>query len=418
MARLYNTFEFIGNISIPKDTNKFHEVKESPSGWVGHRLNFAVQESKTNSVFVELYGGYSKAKSYPVKTFGKGTENEKGAKLEIPWEDRLSPETIDMVADFKKIVVDFTTDQELKKEIGRMLYEVRNLEYQDNLSDADTVKLKELKEELKKKAVNRFEFIHNYDAIVLLADKLDEYKDYKFKITGSVDYSEHKGNFYRKFNPEHIEIVPNEEKSKLTSTMDIFFTKDSLDDKDFKEDKKVYINGYVLGYEGKAKKDQFFPQQFVINAQKIDLENENQVKLFEFLKSKFNVKGKGVYHLQWQVNVFRGADTVEFTIDNLTPTQRESVEFGLSKLEDYAPKGGMLGETVYENRLVKPILKAIDKENDFSEGAVESTFEAEDLEFEYTLVEDKQQIQSQEPVKEEVKEESKPALDDLDNLFG
>lgn len=416
MARLYNTFEFIGNISIPKDSSKFHDIRESASGWVGHRLNFAVQETKTNSVFVEMYGGYSKAKSYPIKTFGKSTENERGTVLEIPWEDRLDSETVDMVADFKKVVVDFTTDQDLKNEIKQLMYEVRSLEYKDELSESDREKLAELKKQLKEKAIDRYEFIHNYDAVLLLANKLEEYQKHKFKITGSVEYSEHKGNFYRKFNPESIEIVPDDETNKLTSMMDIFFTKDSVDDKDFKEDKKVYVDGYVLGYDSKAKKDQFFPQRFVINAQKIDMENPKQVKLFEFLKSKFNVKGKGVYHLQWQVNVFRGADTVEFSFDDLTQDQKESVELGLSKLSDYAPKGGMLGETVYENRLVKPILKTIDKENDFSEGAVESSYEVEDLDFQFTQLEEKPQVQ--ETVVEETKEESKPVLDDLDNLFG
>ncbi|WP_434786960.1 hypothetical protein [Bacillus velezensis] len=61
MSKLYNTFEFIGNLFISNNKEKFHEIKEYDSGWVKERLSFAVQESKTNSVFVEIEGGYSKA---------------------------------------------------------------------------------------------------------------------------------------------------------------------------------------------------------------------------------------------------------------------------------------------------------------------------------------------------------------------
>lgn len=391
-------------------------VKESNS-WEGHRLSFAVKESKTNSAFVELYGGFFQNGRNIVYSFSKSTENNKGFKLEIPWADRLKHETIDMVADIQKIIIDFTIDEELKNELKQLRYEIRKLEFQDELSESDQGKLKELKQKHAEKAVDRYEFIHNYDAIVLLSNKLPDYKDHKFRIVGNVDYSEHKGEFYRKFTPTLIEIVPKDTKNQLRATMDIFFTKDAIDDRDFEKEKKVYIDGYVLSYDNKAKKDQFFPQQFVINAQKIDFENEKQVKLFEFLKSKFNVKNKkSVYHLQWLVNIFRGADTVELTYDDLTPEQKEAVEFGLNDVDDFKPKE-VLGETVYENRLVKPVLKNINKENDFSRGAVETAYKIDDLEFEYTAPQ--QEKQSVETKEESKQEETKIDIDaQLDDLFG
>lgn len=411
MSRLYNTFEFVGNIHLPKQ-DKFHEVNPSASGWEGHRLNFAVQESKTNSVYVEMYGGYSKSKENKVFTFSKGTENEKGSKLEIPWEDRKNPETLDMVADFKKIVIDYTTDPEVKEKIGKLGYEIRTLEYKDQLTDEEKVNLDKLKEEYAAVAINRNEFISEYDAVVYLAETLEDFKNHKFRLTGAVEYNEWKGKFHRKFKPSYIEIVPNDEKSKLHATMDIFFTKDAVDDKDFKEDKKVFIDGYVLDYNRNAKKDMFYPQQFVINAQKLDFENKQHVGRFEFLKNKFNVKGKGVYHLQWIVNIFRGSDRVEFTEKDLTASQKEAIEFGFNKLEDFAPKGGMLGETVYENRLVKPVLEEVNEHNDFREGAVESTYEVDDLEFTFTQPEE-QNIGTEEKIGDTGKVKVDVELDDL-----
>lgn len=410
MARLYNTFEFVGNVSIPKP-ERFLDVQESRSGWMGHRLNFAVQESKTNSVYVEMYGGYSKAKSYPVLTFGKGTENVKGAKLEIPWSDRLNEESVNMVADFKKFVIDFTTDHELKEEINKIRFEIRSIEYKDEPTSEDNEKLAALKKELKEKGKDRYEFIHEYDAVLFLSENLEAYKAHKFKVTGNVDYNYHNGNFYRKFKPTTIEIVKNEEPSRLRATMDLFFTKDAIDDKDFDKDKKIHLNTYVLSYDSNAKKDAFFPQQVVINAQKIDMNNEAHVKRLEFLKNKFAVKGKGVYHLPWLVNVFRGADRVEFTEKDLTPTQRESIEFGLSKLEDYIPKGGFTGETTEENRLIKPLLQLFDTANDFRDGVLEAPYEAEDLDYVPVAKEDKKVKE------EEVKSEDIAADIELDDLF-
>jgi hypothetical protein len=346
-------------------------------------------------------------------TTGKSTENTQGAKLEIPWSERLKPETVDMVAEFRKVIVDLTTDKELKGKLSQLRYEIRSLEYKDKLTDDEQEKLKSLREEHREKAVDRHEFIHSYDAIILLSTMLDTYKEHKFHITGNVNFSYWNGNFYRTFEPQVIEIVDEDTKPQLRATMDIFFTKGALDEKDFKKDKKIYVDGYVLSRDAAAKKDAFFPQQFVINAQKVDMENEDHVRRLEFLKRKFEVKGKGVNHLQWQVNIFRGAEKVEFTEKDLTPAQKEAIEFGYNKLEDFAPKGGMLGDNIYENRLVKPNLQKVNDFTDFSNGAIESEFTVEDLEYVPVQQDKKKEEPKPEPKKEQPKQEV-----ELDDLFG
>jgi hypothetical protein len=388
-------------------------VQKFDSGWEKHTLNFAVQETKTNSAFVELQGGFSYVKSNIVMTTGKSTENTQGAKLEIPWSERLKPETVDMVAEFRKVIVDLTTDKELKGKLSQLRYEIRSLEYKDKLTDDEQEKLKSLRDEHREKAVDRHEFIHPYDAIILLSTMLETYKEYKFRITGNVNFSYWNGNFYRTFEPQVIEIVDEDTKPQLRATMDIFFTKGALDEKDFKKDKKIYVDGYVLSRDAAAKKDAFFPQQFVINAQKVDMENEDHVRRLEFLKRKFEVKGKGVNHLQWQVNIFRGAEKVEFTEKDLTPAQKEAIEFGYNKLEDFAPKGGMLGDNIYENRLVKPNLQKVNDFTDFSNGAIESEFTVEDLEYVPVQQDKKKEEPKPEPKKEQPKQEV-----ELDDLFG
>lgn len=414
MSKLYNKFEFVGNVSIPKNADRFHKEQTFDSGWTKHTVNFALQESKTNSAFVQLEGGYSKSKKNVVKTFSKGTENVKGSKIEIPWDERLNPETVDMVPDYKKIVVDYTSDFDVKEKINQLRYEIRTLEYNDELTEKEQSELVKLKAQLKELATDRHEFINRYDAVVFLAETLEQHKTKKFRITGNVTYSAWKGKFYRNFEPELIEIVSNEETNQLRATIDIFFTDESLDEADLQTDKKIYIDGYVLSYDSQAKKDQFFPQQFVINAQKLDFTNETHMKRLEFFKKTFKDNGEGVYHLQWVVNIFRGADQVEFTEADLTNEQKEAIAFGLAKLDDFKPKGGMLGETKEENRLVKPVFKKIDDDNDFREGAVKSTYEEEELQY-VTAV--KKEEPKQEEKKEETLDAEEVVLDDMDDLF-
>lgn len=414
MARMYNNFEFIGELGLPK-AEKLHQINESASGWVGHRLNFAVNESKTNGVYVEMYGGYNKAKANKVFAFSKGTENVKGSKLEIAWDDRLSEDSLNVVADFKKIVVDFTTDPEVKKKIYSLRGDIRQIEYKDEetVTDADRTKLIELRKQLKEIAVDRHEFIHEYDAVVFLAENLDSVKLHKFKVSGSVEYQQYQGNTYRKFKPNHLEIVDAEEKNKLRATLDLFFTKDVMDDKDFAKDKLISLDTYAIGYDSTTKKDQFFSQPVVINAAKLDLENETHMKRLEFLKKQFDVKKGKVNHLAWEVSVFRGADTVEFTEKDLTAEQKEMIELGLTTLDDLKPKGGTLGETVEENRLVKPLYKEFDQENDFRTGAIETDIKEEDLVYVPSVPEEKKEQQKD----EKVPESSTVELEDLDAAF-
>lgn len=416
MALLYNTFDFTGKIFIP-DKEKFHAINESDSGWVGHRLSFAVQESQTNSVFVEMYGGYSRSKPNVVYSFSKSENGREGQRIEIPWSDRLKPEVVDMVANFRKIVVDFTTDQEAKKKATGLRYKIRDLEYKENKTEEELNELTSMKQELKELVPERYEFIHPYDAIAFLQSHLPVYKKHKFRVRGNVEMSEHKGEFYRKFVPNLIEIVDEDTPSKLKAFFDIFFTKDSLDDKRIKKEQRVYVNGYILSYDSKTKKDQFFPMQFVINTSKIDFENERQVALLELLKNKFKVTGRGVYHLPWDVNIFRGAEEKEFTENDLTTEQRELIEFGLATIDDFKPKGSVLGEAYYENRLIKPILQAFDaKENNFVNGPVETDYRLKDLEFEFVGNSTSKQTEDKISESEAQTKETDP-LDDLDDLF-
>lgn len=111
------------------------------------------------------------------------------------------------------------------------------------------------------------------------------------------------------------------------------------------------------------------------------------------------------------MNIFRGADEIEFTKENLTASQKEMIALGLNTLDDFKPKGGLLGESREENRLIKPILKKINDANNFTEGAIESTYEVEDLV--YVSEEPKNEEKPENEETKPTEEEKEAAFDDL-----
>ena len=70
----------------------------------------------------------------------------------------------------------------------------------------------------------------------------------------------------------------------------------------------------------------------------------------------------------WDVVLVNGAEEVEFDESQLTDAQREQLELGIRKLEDFKPNGSIYGERVIQYRLFEPQLKKISDDIDFSEG--------------------------------------------------
>ena len=88
-----------------------------------------------------------------------------------------------------------------------------------------------------------------------------------------------------------------------------------------------------------------------------------------------DVKNKNMVHILWDCVLIRGAETVEFTEDMLTENQKEQIELGIRTLDDFKPKGAILGGRVNEYRLFDPKLTG-----DFADGLVDT--EMKESEFE------------------------------------
>lgn len=383
MAKIYTNFEFVGKLNIPKD-EYFHKVIDNGKGWQGHVVKFVVNESPNNGVFVELMGGYKPKDKYPIKTSPKLKYDNEGNKieqstLEIPFDSRLDDNVVRMVADFRKIVVDTTTDFEAKNEAAKVRYDIRNIEQKQEITEEESKQLEELYKKHNELVPNRKEFLHDFDAAQYLVDVLPENKTHTYKVTGNVEFSEYNGKIQKRFKIQTIEIVPEDEKHQLKMIADLFFKKGAVDDSVQESGKKVLIDTYALQYDNKTKKDQYFPLPLVLNLSKVDFNNERQMKLVELLKKQLTVtSNKEVYHLLYELKVVRGAEEVEFDESKLTVQQREFIELGVSKLEDYKPKGSVYGEAVEEIQLIKPLLKEVSG-NNFTSGALLSDVDVDDL---------------------------------------
>lgn len=327
-------FKFVGELGIPQDFDKFfRQWNGGASGKLPMAsISFSVREGQ-NRGFVECFG----MKNDVIKTFN----TEKG-KIEIPWEDRLDPEVIKMVASYRKFVVNLGEEYGGKKE-----------------------------------------FLTEYDMITYLAEVLPKYQGV-VQVTGVWKKDPYNGNIRDRyiiqnvFSPDTFKDPIKASKPKLLLQADLFYNKDCVDDTSFKDDKKIYVNGYVQQYVDKETGDMYFPQRAILSAEKYDMEKEQHVKTWEHRKGHIVDKGitkKHMYHLYWEARLINGAEEIEFDESMLTSQQKEQIALGIRTLDDFRPRGNIFGSKITEVRLLDPILT-----NDFAEGVVECPETLEEFE--------------------------------------
>ena len=326
---MQNRFSFTGNLVLPKENSKRPLVSEKEISFVRNgktvkmnltSLNFGIKESDTNMVFVES----ADSPTDTIKTMD--TDNNK---IEIAWADRLDPDVIKTVANFKKYIVNLGDD------FG-----------------------------------GRCEFITQYDMIKYLADALPEYKG-KVVVTGTYSKSYSKGIYYDKFRIQNVYAAEEDRKNRLGLTLDFYYNKESVDKADFKTDKKIFLNGYINQYINANEQNKYIPMQLVFNASKYNLENEKHKALYDYKMEYVDIANKNMVHMAWEVVLVRGAETVDFTYDMLTEKQKQQVDLGIRELEDFKPKGNIVGDKINEFRLFEPVLRDMGRGDDFSDGLID-----------------------------------------------
>lgn len=320
-------FRFVGDILYPKDNSPKPFVKTFLGGNNNNTsmaiLNLGLKASENNLAFVELFGSVQSV----IKTLNNNNE-----KIEVDWNDRFNESIVKDIPFFKKYIIDLGEGFE------------------------------------------RQEFIAPYDAIIYLKDNLPKYKG-KLLVTGQWVKQPYNGKFYDKFQAQNFYAVSDDTKNKLTITVDIYYNKNSVDDRDFKSEKRIYLDGYIKQYINKEEGIKYLPQQFVLDGSKINFNDEKHVKLFDYRRKYMTTDKKTVVHMLWDVNYFNGADIVEFDESQLTKAQKEQIELGLATIDTFKPKGNIYGNRVSEFRLIKPNLTG-----DFAEGIVDTEMTIKEFE--------------------------------------
>jgi ribosomal protein S8 len=263
---------------------------------------------------------------------GKGnipTMSTDNKKIEIPWSMREDANTIAKVANYKKNVVNI---------------------------------------------VSKKEFITSWDAVQYLSKELKNIKD-RVVVDGDIEINAYNGKYRTNFNVNNIYLAKEEDLNGTVANIDIYFNKDSFDDSLFADDKVLNLSGYVSQYDRTSKAQRYFPMQFVLNASKINMEDPDHVKKFKYIKTFMQTKQKSYQHIAWKVNVFSGANEVEWSEDMLTDAQKEQVELGLASIESFKPRESIAGSNMLQFRLIAPVLKGI-----FTEGIVDTEMSQEEFE--------------------------------------
>lgn len=319
-------FNFVGTPIIPKQKSDTKRpfckelIKKDEKGKKREMLSmtFGVKESDSNMAFVEAFDSVQET----IKTMDSNNE-----KFDVAWEDRFDKEIINQVASYRKYIVDLGEDHG-----------------------------------------GRQEFITVYDMIKHLQEHLPSYEG-RVVVTGQFtrDWYGKKEMYFSKFRIQNVFAAPEERKSRLMITADLFYNKDSFDDSDYDENKKITLDCYIEQYINKDEGRKFVPIQVVFSGAKYDMENERHKKLLEYKMKYIKVKNKDMVHIPWEMVLLRGAEEADFDESMLTDAQKEQIELGIKTLDDFKPKGNIYGDRIDEFRLYDPKL-----DGDFVDGLLEA----------------------------------------------
>ena len=329
-----SSFSFVGKIVPVKDTDNFKGYTETvyDSKWMKQRLVFNVVAGD-NRHLVEINAGrwQDDKKNNTIYTMSRATEGKKSEKMQVAWDKRNDPETIDKVAGNRVFTIDTDTFKHRQ-------------ELEDNGEDAAL-------EESKKK---RRHFLAGSDFCefakkVVYSDKI---KDWSFRINGNVvyTYSEKNGRYYQSYEVNKIYRVDDDATPVSDVNIPFYFTEDFMNKDAIDETGKAIMSGYTTFYDSNTKKDWFCPVEIAVrgNSETADITEE---VLSNFAEAEVC---KAVISCQ----AINGAQRRDVNIEDLDERTLKAIKAGLmTEAQAIRNAGGQVfGDRIQEIRL-KEILK-------------------------------------------------------------
>lgn len=338
-------FNFKGTVGAVTDptAEKGYFLREGTTGNGAPyaSVNFRVSSDKNNTGFVELFGmAYDTIQ----------TTDTNNQKMSVNWDDRNDPDIVKEVANYRKTQI--------------------------NLSDDE-----------------QHAYIASLDAVQFIRDHMTEMVGKDFVVTGNVSKDFYNGKDYDKFQITNIYPMKEKDKPKLTMNGDFFFTKDSIDNSDWKDEHKLVINGWTQEYIKEKKKRMYYARTIIFDCSKIDFTKPAMKSAVEYRlkqmklaldgdKIKNSLKSGKVYKIAVMLTYVNGNEEVQFDESELTDNQREAIALGLKTLEDFRPKDAK----IYGNKVSYLKLTDFDLRGDNADGAEElSDKEDEFMEEVYTI---------------------------------
>lgn len=319
-------FKFTGNAHAETDSSKkgyFDRSGTSKNGQPYTSITFSVASTPNNRGYVELFG----MERDTIKTLDTNKN-----KIEIDWDDRNDEGVLKTV--LQKNVMNFTED-------------------------------------------GRKEFIADLDVANFIKDHIFELDKKKVTVTGQVSKDFYNGKTRDRFVVNSIYVAEDNAKNTLNIMGDYFFTKDSFDTSEWKENHKIIIDGYTAEYVASEKKQMYVSRQLIFDCSKVDFENESHIARVNYILSqiglaleggviKNNLKAKKVYKIAVVISYTNGQEEIAFDESELTENQRTAIELGVKTLDDFRPKGKIYGDRKVEYKLVD-----FDLRGDYKDGCVE-----------------------------------------------
>lgn len=364
---VYSRFSFCGKISVSRKAPMVKRDTLKTSKKIS--INFGIKAG-TNMGYVKLEG----FKNDTIKTLDVDKKS-----IEIDWADRFDEDIVKNVSSIKKFTV--------------------------NLGE-------------------RKEFITEWDMIEYLESALAGYED-DIVVTGNFALRPGTGKYsdqvYREFQIQNVYAPSEKDTPHLTMNLDLYYDKDSMDKSSFKDDGKILMHCYTPMYSKADAARKMFQIDTVFNTAVFDMNKPKHKAIHDYKMRYLETKSRNPVHMNWQLAVVNGAEEVEFSEDSLSEQQKEQIELGISKLEDFR-RGPIYGQRVNELRLVKPLLTG---EFETCKTAADSGYTAREFEDEiYVPAVDESLDDMMKDSKTKAKTTAAPAVetqedseDDIDTMF-
>ena len=198
----------------------------------------------------------------------------------------------------------------------------------------------------------RMEFTNEFDYAMFVYTMLKsgDYKDKIFRVQGSIEFLNYKNpktgveNTYTNYNVERIYVVDNDSEQKATANMEMYITKDCIDDSRLEEENTFNLMGYIPQYLSKKKGDFGYYKMFEYP---LNAEGDKAKKKYELIKRVLldNFEDNELCKIGFKVNLIRRREEVPFDFDKCTDEEKDLVEYGLMELKDLEMQyGAGMGE--------------------------------------------------------------------------